>query len=188
MSGNIDPSVLTARERRDMSEMLNIIKTRRSVRNFSGKKLKSADIAKVLEAGRWAPSGLNNQPWRFGVIENEGLRNRIAVFTRYGSIIRRAAAVIVVCMDVADSYNRDKDLMAVGASIQNMLLEAWDLGIGTCWMGEILNKKTGVADALTLDKDLDLLAVVAMGYPAGKPQKGCRKTLKNLLIKGTKYP
>lgn len=171
-----------------MPDMLDIIKARRSVRNFSDKKLKSADIAKVLEAGRWAPSGLNNQPWRFGVIENEELRNRIAAFTKYGSIIRRAAAVIVVCMDVADSYNRDKDLMAVGASIQNMLLEARGLGIGTCWMGEILNKKTGVADVLKLDKDLDLLAVIAMGYSAGKPQKGCRKTLKNLLIKGTKYP
>ena len=188
MSGNIDPFVLMAKERRNMPDMLNIIKTRRSVRNFSGKKLKPADIAKILEAGRWAPSGLNNQPWRFGVIESEELRNRIAALTKYGSIIRQATDVIVVCMDVADSYNRDKDLMAVGASIQNMLLEALGLGIGTCWMGEILNQKTGVADVLKLDKDLDLLAVIALGYPVGKPQKGCRKTLKDLLIKGTKYP
>lgn len=170
-----------------MKNTLHIIKARRSVRNFSGDKLAAADIAKILEAGRWAPSGLNNQPWRFGVIANADVRKRIAAFTTYGSIIRRAAAIIVVCMDIADSYNRDKDLMAAGASIQNMLLEAQSLGIGTCWMGEILNKKREVADILKLDRDLDLLAVIAMGYPAGKAQKGCRKALKDLLIKGTKF-
>jgi nitroreductase len=101
-----------------MKDILSIIRARRSIRNFSGKKLTSADISRILEAGRWAPSGLNNQPWRFLVIEDKELRNRISVFTSYGSILRRAAAVVIVCMDVADSYNRDKDLMAIGASIQ----------------------------------------------------------------------
>ncbi len=170
-----------------MKDILNIIKARRSVRHFSDKKLPAAEIAKILEAGRWAPSGLNNQPWRFLVVEDKELRDRIAAFTAYGSIIRRAAAIVIVCLDAADSYNRDKDLMAAGASIQNMLLEAKNLGIGTCWLGEILNKKMKVADALKLNKDLDLLAVVAMGYPAGKKQKGCRKALKELLINGPKY-
>jgi nitroreductase len=168
-----------------MKDILGIIKARRSIRNFSGKKLKSADIIRILEAGRWAPSGLNNQPWRFLVIEDEERRSRIAAFTAYGSIIRRAAAVIIVCMDTADSYNRDKDLMAIGASIQNMLLEAKCHGIGTCWMGEILNKKKEVADALKLGDDLDFLAAIAMGYPAGKMPKGCRKSLKKLLIEGS---
>jgi nitroreductase len=170
-----------------MKDILSIIRARRSIRNFSGKKLTSADISRILEAGRWAPSGLNNQPWRFLVIEDKELRNRISVFTSYGSILRRAAAVVIVCMDVADSYNRDKDLMAIGASIQNMLLEAKNLGIGTCWMGEILNKKKEVAATLKLDEDMDFLAAIAMGYPAGKTPKGCRKPLRKLLLKGPSY-
>jgi nitroreductase len=137
---------------------------------------------KILEAGRWAPSGLNNQPWRFLVVDDAPRRESLAAFTRYGSVIRRASVVVIVCMEMTDSYNREKDLMAVGAAIQNMLLEAKDLRIGSCWLGEILNRKTDVSAFLKLERDLDVLAVIALGRPAGKKTKGFRKPLKKLLI------
>jgi nitroreductase len=73
--------------------------------------------------------------------------------------------------------------MAIGACIQNMLLEAHALGLGSCWLGEILNKKQGVADFLRLDKGLEVEAVVALGYADGKNTAAERKTLKELLIK-----
>jgi nitroreductase len=162
--------------------ILDIIRQRRSIREYKEEIPTDAEIDKILEAGRWAPSGLNNQPWRFLSIKDKEKKDGLAKFTKYGDIIKDAPTVIVVCMDVSDSYNRDKDLMAIGACIQNMLLEAHSLGLGTCWLGEILNKKSQVSKYLNLDEDLELLAVITLGKPDEGLTESCRKTLKNLMI------
>ena len=164
-------------------DILDIIRQRRSIRGYKKDYPSDADVEKILEAGRWAPSGLNNQPWRFLVINDKGRREALAGFTKYGDIIKDAPVVIVVCMDTSDSYNREKDLMAIGACIQNMCLEAYSIGLGTCWLGEILNKKQGVAEFLNLDEDLELMAVIALGYSDEDVTEGCRKSLKRLKIK-----
>jgi len=163
-------------------DILDTICKRRSIREYKQDPPKDAEIEKVLEAGRWAPSGLNNQPWRFLVMKDRLKKDGLAEFTKYGQIIKKAPVVIVVCMDVADSYNRDKDLMAIGASIQNMLLQAHSLGIGTCWLGEILNKKEQVAKFLKLNSDLELMAVISIGYPAKNISKGHRRSLQDVMI------
>jgi len=162
--------------------ILNCIMERRSIREYKKEVPDDSDIKKVLEAGRWAPSGLNNQPWRFMVIKDKEKKDGLVKFTKYGDTIKDAPVVLVVCMDVADSYNRDKDLMAIGACIQNMLLEAHSIGLGTCWLGEILNKKTEVSRYLKLDSDLEVMAVITMGYPDEDITEGCRKTLTKLMI------
>ena len=164
-------------------DMLDIIRGRRSIREYKEEIPKDAEVEKVLEAGRWAPSGLNNQPWRFLVIKDKHKKDGLSQFTKYAAIIKDAPAVLVVCMDIADSYNRDKDLMAIGACIQNMCLEAHALGLGTCWLGEILNKKQEVIKYLKLDSDLELMAVITLGYPDEDITEGCRESLKNLMIK-----
>ena len=91
--------------------------------------------------GSWAPSGLNNQPWRFVIVRDSQLRSDLADCTKYGKIIRNAPVCIAVFMDQSKSYDRVKDLQAIGACIQNMLLSIHDLGLGAVWLGEILNKK-----------------------------------------------
>ena len=163
-------------------DILQIIRQRRSIRKYRKETPSDRDIEKILDAARWAPSGLNNQPWRFLVIKNRSKKEGLAEFTKYGSIIKDAPVVIVVCMDIADSYNREKDLMAIGASIQNICLEAHSIGLGTCWLGEIINKKHKVHRYLNLDEDLELMAVIALGYPNNNITQGCRKSLKKLKI------
>lgn len=82
-----------------------------------------------------------------------------------------------------EAGNRDKDLMAIGACIQNMCLEAHSLGIGTCWLGEILNKKDEVLNYLGLGKDLELSAVITLGYPDRKKElKSKRRELEKTVI------
>lgn len=164
-------------------DILDTTRQRRSIREYKKDIPAGTLIEKILEAGRWAPSGLNNQPWRFLVIKDRAKKDGLAQFTKYGDIIRDAPMVIVVCMDVADSYNREKDLMAIGACIQNMLLAAHGLGLGACWLGEILNKKQGVAKYLNLEADLEVMAVLTLGYPDEDVTEGCRKSLKSLIIK-----
>ena len=72
--------------------------------------------------------------------------------------------------------------MAIGACIQNMLLEAYSLGLGSCWLGEILNRKEDVEKLLKIPDDCELMAVVTLGYPDEKVAKPSRKSLKSLLI------
>jgi len=162
--------------------MLEIIRSRRSIRKYAEDLPKEEEIEKVMEAGRWAPSGLNNQPWRFLRITDKPKKDGLASFTKYGKIIKDAPVALVVCMDISDSYNRDKDLMAIGACIQNILLEAHSLGLGSCWLGEILNKKEEVKKYLKLDEDLEVMAVIALGKPDEPITESCRKNLKNLMI------
>lgn len=170
------------------SREVNTLKTietillRRSVRKFSEKVPDSDTILKTLEAARWAPSGLNNQPWRFLVITDRETREGLARFTKYSEVVLGAPVSIVVCLDLAASYNRDKDVMAIGAAIQNILLAACTLGLGTCWLGEIINRKEEVARSLELGKHLEIMAVIVMGYPARPPEEGKRRPLEELMI------
>ncbi len=165
-------------------DLLKQIKERRSIRKYKTRQVPDSLVSQILEAGRWAPSGLNNQPWRFLVVKDTATKNKLAGFTKYSQIIKNANTVILVFMDNQVTYNRDKDLMAMGACIQNMLLAAHSLGLGACWLGEILNHKKAVSSYLELPVDLELMVVISLGYSADKLKKGKRQALKSLMIKG----
>ena len=100
-------------------------------------------INNILEAGRFAPSGLNNQPWRFLLLSGEE-KDAIARFTKCGAIIKNADKIVLVFLDQKTSYHEEKDLMAIGACIQNMLLAATYQKMGSCWLGEILNQRVAL--------------------------------------------
>lgn len=91
-------------------------------------------------------------------------------------MIKDANLCIAVFFDHESEYDRTKDLLAIGASVQNMLLSAYSLGIGTCWLGEILNKKEEVNSLLGISGELELVAVIALGYPAESPESRRRET------------
>lgn len=164
-------------------DILELIKNRRSIRKYKDKPVPQGQIDKILEAGRWAPSGLNNQPWKVMVVSDEARKNKLASFTKYAKIIKSAPVAICVFLDNSKIYSRDKDLMAIGALIQNMWLEAYSLGLGCCWLGEILNQKEEVHKFLKLDKDLELAAVLTVGFP-NQVVKGSRKELKDIIVQG----
>ncbi|MEW6076033.1 MAG: nitroreductase [Candidatus Omnitrophota bacterium] len=162
--------------------VLAVVQSRRSVRKYKKQIPADTVIRSILEAGRWAPSGLNNQPWRFLVVKDAAVKNTLASFTTYCRIIEEAPLVIVVCLNTKDSYHREKDLMAVGACIQNMLLEAHALGLGACWLGEILNRKEEASRCLGLPGGLELAAVISLGYPEEPLKAGKRRPLKGSII------
>ncbi len=162
-------------------EILDIIKNRRSVREFLDKEVDDFLIEKILDAGRWAPSGLNNQPWRFAVVRDSELKDGLAKQTKYGHIIQGAPISIAVFLDNSAGYDRTKDVQAMGACIQNMLLAAHSLGLGTCWLGEILNKKEAVREILNVPGEFELMAVIAVGHPAEKQRTSERKPMEELL-------
>jgi len=160
-------------------EVREAILGRRSIRRYGGQEVSREKIGQILEAGRWAPSGLNNQPWRFAVVREK--KDKMAELTRYSDVIKGADVCLAVFFDHESGYDRTKDLLAIGASIQNMLLSAYSLGIGTCWLGEMLNRKEDVHDLLGISGELELVAVIALGYPAESPQSR-RREIEELVI------
>ena len=135
-----------------------------------------------MEAGIWAPSGLNNQPWKFIVIREKDAKDAVARFTKYGDTVRSAPVLICVFLDNGATYNREKDIMAVGACIQNMLIRAHELGLGTCWLGEILNKRKDVENLLAVESDYELMACVTLGFSDEEITEGCRKGFDSFII------
>jgi nitroreductase len=165
------------------SPVLESIYKRRSIRDYTEEPVSIEDLREIVKAGSWAPSGLNNQPWRFILITDRTTRFKLAEQTRYSHIVKAAPALIAVFLDLSAIYNEVKDHQAAGASIQNMLLAAEELGLGAVWLGEILNQKDQVNDILAVGAELDLMAVIAIGHPSHRNQSSKRKNLNDLIIK-----
>ena len=162
-------------------EILELIRGRRSVRRFQERPVEQKMVERILEAGRWAPSGRNNQPWRFVVVRDVEMKKRIAAYTKYGSVIEGAAVIIPVFIHRPSMYSEVKDYQSVGACLQNMLLMAHAQGLGAVWLGEILKNAEAVRDTLGLGSELELMAVIALGWPQGEAASR-RRGLDDLLV------
>lgn len=164
-------------------EVLEAIYTRRSIRRYTDEPVTREDVLEIIRAGSWAPSGLNNQPWRFAIVRDGEKRKSLAGLTKYRHIVEGAPVSIAVFCDRAAMYNDTKDHQSVGACLQNMLLAAHALGLGAVWLGEILKSAEQVRELLDLPEGLELMAVVALGRPAEGPRPGDRKDLGELILK-----
>jgi len=164
------------------SKAIDTILIRRSVREFKDRQISKEEINTILNAGRWAPSGLNNQPWRFVVIRDPETIRQLSECTHYSGIVAGAPLLIAAFLDTESSYNRTKDLQAIGASVQNMLLACCDLGLGAVWLGEILNQNEKVNSILGFPPKLELMAVLAIGEPAPGKRSSTRKPLSELVF------
>jgi nitroreductase len=136
----------------------------------------------AIEAASWAPSGLNNQPWRFAVIWDKPLQEALAALTKYSNILKSASVLIAVFLDKEASYDYTKDCQAVGACLQNLLLSLHSMDLGAVWIGEILKNKEDVRKTLKLPERLELMAIVAVGHPAHRNPKSHRRPIRELVL------
>lgn len=150
------------------------ILTRRSVRRFKKEPVREEDLIKILEAARWAPSAVNRQACRFVAVTNENQLKRIADNSRIVFFKQKHAAqcpaMIVVCCKAKKSWIEE-----IGAPIQNMLLMAQSLGLGTCWIGAF-NREI-VRDLLKIPFNFKLYALILLGYPDETPDVTPRHSL-----------
>jgi len=158
------------------------IRKRRSIREFTGQPVSRELLHKIVAAGIWAPSGLNNQPWRFVLVRDETVRKKLAEQTTYSHIILAAPSLIVVLVDRTAMYDEVKDYQSTGACIQNMLLTVEELGLGAVWLGQILKNRNRVKAILGLSEQYDLMAVLAIGYPLHRNQQSQRKALADFIL------
>lgn len=167
----------------DTMETIEAIRTRRSVRTFLNKDVSEDHLGQILEAGRWAPSGLNNQAWCFITIRNTETKVELSKLTHYGHIIKIAPLMIAVFLDKEHMYNYVKDVQSIGASMQNMLLAIHSLGLGGVWLGEILNNREQVNKVLEVPVSFELMGVIAIGHPVSEKRSSERKEISRITFR-----
>ena len=158
-------------------EFLEFIKDRRSIRSFEDKPISDTHLDMLLEAARWTPSASNRQPWEFIVIKDKELLKNVASNAMYGKFVKRAplAIAIVGKKNISPSwYVIDTYLVSM-----NMMLMAWSLGIGTCWIGSMDRKKA--KEILGLNENDYLLTILPFGYIKGAiPKPTLRKSMEEI--------
>ncbi|MFQ5956356.1 MAG: nitroreductase family protein [Candidatus Brocadiales bacterium] len=166
--------------------VLEIIKKRRSVRRFQGSREISKEIIdELIEALIWAPSAGNLQSRRFYFVRNQAVKDGLVKAAWGQGFIAEAPLVIVACADmhIGTYYgSRGTELYAlqdVAASIQNLLLLAYEHGLATVWVGAF--DEQDAAEALKLPGHLRPVAIVPVGYPAEEPFAPRRVSDKNAI-------
>lgn len=150
-------------------DVLEAIHTRRSIREFKpGREISDEQLQTVLAAAMAAPSGGNSQPWHFVVVRGAATRERLSTVHPYVPMAATAPVVIVVCAEPALEVYPGFWPQDCSAAIQNLLLAARSLGLGTVWTGLYPNKQhcATVAAILNLPVGVIPMAIVPMGYPA----------------------
>jgi nitroreductase len=147
-------------------DALEVLFTRRSIRRYTGDPVSEDDLRTILEAGMNAPSANNRQPWHFVVVDDREKLNGIMAVHPYSKMLAQAPLAIVVVGDTATSSSYFQQDCA--AAIENILLAAKALGLGTVWMGVYPNEAriSGMRTLFDVPEPYVPLAIVAVGHPA----------------------
>lgn len=127
-------------------------------------------------------SGKNYQLWEFENITEKNIIEEISKLSANAKWLKTAPCLIVVYLDKVCSYNYIKDVQSCGAAIQNILLTAHEMSIGSCWIGDLLEKADDINKFLEVDDSLDLMSVVSLEYGRGNPANVDRKDINEFLI------
>ena len=163
-------------------QIYECIKARRSVRLYISKALQSGDLYKIIESAIWAPSEKNIQPWKFKVITQKYIINEISKLSLRVSWVKSAPCLVLIYLNKSCSYHYLKDVQSCAAAIQNMLLVAHEMGIGSCWIGELLENADSVNKLVSVCANLELMGVVSFGYARVKPVITERKKVSDFLL------
>jgi len=151
-----------------------VIKQRKSYRNFSSQPVEQDKIIKVLEVARLAPSWQNRQCWRFVVVQNKETIKKIGQLRPFNYninfFLRNVPVIIVACANPKDSGHRngiDYYLVDVSIAMEHLVLAATDLGLATCWIGAFDEQM--IKDVLEIPKEIRVVALTPLGYAAEKP-------------------
>jgi nitroreductase len=155
-------------------ELLEAIKGRRSIRAFKQKDVPEEAVKKLIDAARHAPSAGNIQPWEFVVVKNLEVKRKLARAALNQASVEEAPVIIVVCTNERRSSmgygSRGRTLYFIqdtAAATQNILLTAYSLGLGTCWIGAF--NEDEAKRALNAPEGIRPVAIVPVGYPDETP-------------------
>jgi len=156
-------------------DVMEAIRTRRSVRSYEDRPVEEAKLAAVLEAGRLAPSAKNLQEWRFVVVRDATTRTKLMAAAKNQSFVGEAPVVIACCAET-DNHVMSCGQLAypidVAISIDHMTLKATEEGLGTCWVGAFYEDQAKAV--LGIPDEVRVVELLALGYPkygeTGRPK------------------
>jgi len=167
-------------------DVFEAIKRRRSIRAFTHEDVSKEEVEKLLDAARHAPSAGNIQPWEFIIIRDSKIKQKLSMAALDQAFIEEAPVVIVVCANEMRSGrgygSRGATLYCLqdtAAAIQNMLLTACALGLGTCWVGAF--QEEDVRRILNIPGGVRPIAVIPVGHPAEKPETRFKRALSEVV-------
>lgn len=146
--------------------MLEAIRNRRSVRFYRDTPVSDADIEEILKAGFCAPTGHNERAWHVIVVKDQAIKDAISGLHQWSKILARVPVVIVVCVD---RTNQELWIEDGSVFMENMLIQATEMGLGTCWVMTREQDMGVVHKALNLPEHIAVVASTPLGVPARHP-------------------
>ena len=172
--------------------LLDLLKHRKSIRDFSDRPVERKKIMMCLEAARLAPSACNSQPWKFIVVDDRQLKDKLGDAAFRGiysmnSFCKMAPVLVVVVSEkskflarIGGMFRGTKYyLIDIGVAVEHFVLQAEDLGLGTCWIGSFFPEK--VRPILGIPDDVAIIELMAIGYAADEQKVQKREAIENVL-------
>lgn len=145
---------------------------RRSTRSFTGHGVSSEDLNTLIEAGRWAPTGGNRQPWEFVTIQNPKMIRNIKMFSE--GLSGDPSLIIALCTPDKGTIT----MLDLGMATENITLQCVELGMGSCAIASF--NVEAVKKLLDIPEHIQLPLLLSIGYPEGSPRTRPKKDLQEI--------
>lgn len=155
--------------------VFDTITERRSIRNYKDERIPKDKLDKLLEAARLAPSAANRQIWKFIVVEDEQIKKQLVTACNNQAFVGTASHVIAGVGDPAQKWHQ----VDLAIALEHIVLEAAELGLGTCWIGAF--NEDEVKKILKIPQDKKVVALLTLGVPAESPAARPRKALEEIV-------
>ena len=156
-------------------DILDAIRNRRSIRRYKPDPVPLDLMEKIIDAGRWAPTGANRQHWKYIAVTDPKVMKTVK---RVSPMMwGEAPAAVFVCLDLTRSRMREEARTggAAGFPSQNIMLAAYALGLGTCAIGGF--NRRAAREILDIPDDMDPLLLITVGYPDEEPEAKPRRLM-----------
>jgi nitroreductase len=161
--------------------VIDAIIGRRSIRAYDTRPIEEEKLTRVLEAARLAPSANNQQMWKFIVVTDPVIKEKLAQAAYGQPSMLQAPAAIVACglKPGIMTCGQPVDTVDLTIALSFLLLQAYEQGLGTCWLGYYDQVK--VKAVLNIPENVSVVAVTPLGYPAEAPEPRPRKSLDEIV-------
>lgn len=160
--------------------IIEAIKKRYSCRDYIDKPIEQEKLDEIFEAARLAPSAKNLQDWRFVVVTDKNIKSQIAASTNRPEVFEKAAVIIAACSvsDYVMTCGQAISPIDIAIALEHIALQAAHLDLASCWIGSF--KPDVVRKAVSIPQDVNIIELMAVGYPADKQMNPPRELVKNI--------
>ncbi len=163
--------------------VMHEIRKRRSIRKFTDTPVEQEKVDIIIEAALRSPSSMGRDPWEFIVVDDKELLEKLSKAKSHGSTFLKGASLgMVVC---ADKNKSDVWIEDASIASAHIYLAAESLGLGACWIqvrkrnySDDITAGQHVASLINLPEDMEVLSIMAIGYPAEEKSPHKRESLK----------